>query len=133
MIMAMANLNIHIVIISSDSIVRWIAKYVLGTEHMVLIIYSVFFFQAEDGIRDLYVTGVQTCALPIYAGGAEEGRRRPAGGDGDGLRLGGDGNRGNEERGLRLHHQAVQERRSAGSRAQRGGASAAGRDRKSVV
>src|SRR5438874_7301720 len=36
-----------------------------------------FFFQAEDGIRDLYVTGVQTCALPIYArpGGA---RARPA-------------------------------------------------------
>src|SRR5204863_4196049 len=27
---------------------------------------SSFFFQAEDGIRDLYVTGVQTCALPIY-------------------------------------------------------------------
>src|SRR6266496_4839292 len=27
----------------------------------------VFFFQAEDGIRDLYVTGVQTCALPILA------------------------------------------------------------------
>src|SRR5690349_24262608 len=27
-----------------------------------------FFFQAEDGIRDLYVTGVQTCALPIYKG-----------------------------------------------------------------
>src|SRR5256712_5699930 len=26
-----------------------------------------FFFQAEDGIRDLIVTGVQTCALPIYA------------------------------------------------------------------
>src|SRR6266496_4978248 len=25
-----------------------------------------FFFQAEDGIRDLYVTGVQTCALPIW-------------------------------------------------------------------
>src|SRR5438874_5147638 len=25
-----------------------------------------FFFQAEDGIRDLYVTGVQTCVLPIY-------------------------------------------------------------------
>src|SRR5438874_12390582 len=25
----------------------------------------VFFFQAEDGIRVLYVTGVQTCALPI--------------------------------------------------------------------
>src|SRR5216683_6069526 len=25
-----------------------------------------FFFQAEDGIRDLIVTGVQTCALPIF-------------------------------------------------------------------
>src|SRR5687768_17926787 len=25
-----------------------------------------FFFQAEDGIRDVAVTGVQTCALPIY-------------------------------------------------------------------
>src|SRR2546430_10121126 len=27
------------------------------------------FFQAEDGIRDLTVTGVQTCALPIFARG----------------------------------------------------------------
>src|SRR5690606_41127622 len=27
----------------------------------------IFFFQAEDGIRDFHVTGVQTCALPIYA------------------------------------------------------------------
>src|SRR5690606_40366083 len=27
----------------------------------------VFFFQAEDGIRDFHVTGVQTCALPISA------------------------------------------------------------------
>src|SRR5256886_5573360 len=27
-----------------------------------------FFFQAEDGIRDLTVTGVQTCALPIFSG-----------------------------------------------------------------
>src|SRR5690606_40877081 len=25
-----------------------------------------FFLQAEDGIRDFHVTGVQTCALPIY-------------------------------------------------------------------
>src|SRR5688572_32481983 len=30
-----------------------------------------FFFQAEDGIRDLTVTGVQTCALPICAEPAE--------------------------------------------------------------
>src|SRR5687767_15618716 len=27
-----------------------------------------FFFQAEDGIRDKLVTGVQTCALPIWPG-----------------------------------------------------------------
>src|SRR2546430_16790950 len=31
-----------------------------------------FFFQAEDGIRDLTVTGVQTCALPICPGNAYE-------------------------------------------------------------
>src|SRR2546430_4861860 len=30
--------------------------------------WQVFFFQAEDGIRDLTVTGVQTCALPIWMG-----------------------------------------------------------------
>src|SRR2546430_8178174 len=30
-----------------------------------LMLYYCFFFQAEDGIRDLTVTGVQTCALPI--------------------------------------------------------------------
>src|SRR5690606_40371974 len=29
------------------------------------IIFFFFFFQAEDGIRDFHVTGVQTCALPI--------------------------------------------------------------------
>src|SRR2546427_7854210 len=31
-----------------------------------------FFFQAEDGIRDLTVTGAQTCALPIYRDGVIE-------------------------------------------------------------
>src|SRR5690606_25810676 len=31
-----------------------------------LLLYTHFFFQAEDGIRDFHVTGVQTCALPIY-------------------------------------------------------------------
>src|SRR5256886_12633674 len=36
-----------------------------------------FFFQAEDGIRDLTVTGVQTCALPIL-GRAPEGHHRVA-------------------------------------------------------
>src|SRR5690349_22462698 len=35
-----------------------------------------FFFQAEDGIRDLYVTGVQTCALPISSPTAHAPSRR---------------------------------------------------------
>src|SRR5699024_11942039 len=34
---------------------------------------SVFFFQAEDGIRDRNVTGVQTCALPISTHSALSG------------------------------------------------------------
>src|SRR5438034_1606175 len=32
----------------------------------MFLIYVFFFFQAEDGIRDHCVTGVQTCALPIW-------------------------------------------------------------------
>src|SRR5260370_12491887 len=35
-----------------------------------------FFFQAEDGIRDSSVTGVQTCALPISQDGCCAGARR---------------------------------------------------------
>src|SRR5438270_7332645 len=35
--------------------------------------FHVFFFQAEDGIRDLTVTGVQTCALPICPTGSWQG------------------------------------------------------------
>src|SRR5260370_13423594 len=34
--------------------------------HCVEVYICFFFFQAEDGIRDSSVTGVQTCALPIY-------------------------------------------------------------------
>src|SRR5690625_6060319 len=36
---------------------------------LIASIFYGFFFQAEDGIRDGHVTGVQTCALPIYIGG----------------------------------------------------------------
>src|SRR2546427_1945926 len=38
---------------------------VAGSLHLIF-----FFFQAEDGIRDLTVTGVQTCALPIFSADA---------------------------------------------------------------
>src|SRR5690606_40442926 len=40
---------------------------------------SFFFFQAEDGIRDFHVTGVQTCALPISARGRTPPRAFPPG------------------------------------------------------
>src|SRR6266498_2866209 len=67
--------------------------------------YFFFFFQAEDGIRDADVTGVQTCALPISSadrvGGAGPSEGRPpvlggpeAGGSGSGrVGTGGDGTR----------------------------------------
>src|SRR5690606_40027878 len=32
----------------------------------IVLLHVVFVFQAEDGIRDFHVTGVQTCALPIW-------------------------------------------------------------------
>src|SRR5699024_8774277 len=47
-----------------------------------------FFFQAEDGIRDRNVTGVQTCALPISDPRAHRARaRHPDGGGGDVMAL----------------------------------------------
>src|SRR2546425_10056740 len=39
---------------------------------VLLIFFFFFFFQAEDGIRDKLVTGVQTCALPISGWGAAD-------------------------------------------------------------
>ena len=56
---------------------------------------------------------------------AEEARRRAAGADDHGVRVGRDRDLGDEARRLRLHHQAVQERRGAGRRPQRRGAAPA--------
>src|SRR6516162_8753471 len=47
--------------------------YLLTAERQQLLC----FFQAEDGIRDYKVTGVQTCALPIYRPLREEILRHP--------------------------------------------------------
>src|SRR2546430_8843511 len=56
-----------------SSISRWITAsnawkrfcvFVCSVLSAIMVI-CIFFFQAEDGIRDLTVTGVQTCALPI--------------------------------------------------------------------
>src|SRR2546429_6250073 len=44
--------------------VRWRSGYSACSDAGGIICF--FFFQAEDGIRDVAVTGVQTCALPIY-------------------------------------------------------------------
>src|SRR2546430_4404072 len=41
-------------------------------------VFMFFFFQAEDGIRDLTVTGVQTCALPISANDYAARKAHPA-------------------------------------------------------
>src|SRR6266566_7601384 len=49
-------------------------------EYSLFVIYYsyFFFFQAEDGIRDYKVTGVQTCALPIFeVAGEQAGGRGP--------------------------------------------------------
>src|SRR5256885_6875667 len=48
---------------------------VLETIYTYHVLRVFFFFQAEDGIRDYKVTGVQTCALPIFAP-LEQVRRR---------------------------------------------------------
>src|SRR5690625_7050649 len=40
--------------------------YVINCSYQSILFF--FFFQAEDGIRDGHVTGVQTCALPILTG-----------------------------------------------------------------
>src|SRR5256884_106995 len=42
--------------------IRWL----LINRRILLLALRLFFFQAEDGIRDVAVTGVQTCALPIF-------------------------------------------------------------------
>src|SRR5258708_1848986 len=56
----------------STSTLQWVVSaYVLGYGGFLLLggraadLVGLFFFQAEDGIRDDLVTGVQTCALPI--------------------------------------------------------------------
>src|SRR5258707_5727661 len=45
--------------------VRLIANTHVPFTHVHTLVLFFFFFQAEDGIRDIGVTGVQTCALPI--------------------------------------------------------------------
>ena len=46
-----------------SSVIHWLFSSILFSLHMF--VFFAVFFQAEDGIRDRDVTGVQTCALPI--------------------------------------------------------------------
>src|SRR5437016_10253228 len=50
---------------SGGSLVRLYEKTVTPPDSATIEVHICFFFQAEDGIRDWSVTGVQTCALPI--------------------------------------------------------------------
>src|SRR5438093_9803132 len=50
-----------------STIVQFKEVYINKILNIVLLYFFIFFFfQAEDGIRDWSVTGVQTCALPIF-------------------------------------------------------------------
>src|SRR3989440_7272543 len=54
---------------SADYVACGVFRLTLSMLSLVIVLcsmFSFFFFQAEDGIRDLIVTGVQTCALPIF-------------------------------------------------------------------
>src|SRR3989442_5628414 len=56
----------------------YLAVHSFEGDDVVAILLFFFFFQAEDGIRDADVTGVQTCALPIYSPLPPRAFRRPA-------------------------------------------------------
>ena len=53
-------------------IVRHSSGRVICTGEFTVTVAVVFFFQAEDGIRDTSVTGVQTCALPILSDSSQK-------------------------------------------------------------
>src|SRR5256885_9524649 len=53
----------------------WLLVFAVGILQRFILVF-VFFFQAEDGIRDYKVTGVQTCALPILGSATVPGELR---------------------------------------------------------
>src|SRR5687767_15445817 len=67
---------------------------------ILAVFFFFFFFQAEDGIRDKLVTGVQTCALPICPAGQLIARHRPRGGRLEVRTVADDDRRGREGRRL---------------------------------
>src|SRR3712207_316854 len=59
---------------TGTNIVSSLVIMVKSSGSIIMASYSLllFFFQAEDGIRDICVTGVQTCALPIFLDNSDE-------------------------------------------------------------
>src|SRR5256884_3195673 len=64
----------------SRLVLRHAIKIALCLPKLNVVVFDFFFFQAEDGIRDVAVTGVQTCALPIsgLSGMPDSGHRSSA-------------------------------------------------------
>src|SRR5207245_6154100 len=58
----------HLFFIFSFVIVFCFLLFLFSFFLFIMYFFFFFFFQAEDGIRDATVTGVQTCALPIFEG-----------------------------------------------------------------
>src|SRR5258708_24849356 len=105
---------------NSGALIAWLDLFVVPVVGVVALFF--FFFQAEDGIRDDLVTGVQTCALPISALVAAPAprqalRQRPA-----------------PARGARVKTAAARASRSASTKGlPKADCRSARRDRKSVV
>src|SRR5207302_7335651 len=62
--MGSSSFQVGVVVGSSPPVYVTVSSSGIARNRSLLLCF-VFFFQAEDGIRDFHVTGVQTCALPI--------------------------------------------------------------------
>src|SRR5256884_3562751 len=72
--------------------------FLLACLYLTLSKFIFFFFQAEDGIRDVAVTGVRTCALPISDKGARQAGKISQGRNGRRPQTGGAYRRRNRRR-----------------------------------
>src|SRR6266852_8820875 len=73
-------LDVEALVVTAAGLVRGLHACVHALDGVASIgVYDgLFFFQAEDGIRDATVTGVQTCALPIWPNSRRRSRRARA-------------------------------------------------------
>src|SRR2546430_7699126 len=76
MLMLICTLTMNVITSCSFTMMLFLHLDVKPLMTLTTVLYLSCFFQAEDGIRDLTVTGVQTCALPIYDGNPARRRER---------------------------------------------------------